>query len=150
MKVVLLQDVKGIGKKFDIKEVADGHASNLLFPKKLAQKATPEALAWLAMQKEISTQKQEEELKDVQEVASKLDDLEVSLAVKVGDEGQLFESINAQKIADRLKEIGFAVKKTQVKLEEPIRELGEFPVKIVFDHNLEAEVRIIVTEEESS
>lgn len=146
MKVILLQNVKNIGKKFEVKEVADGYARNFLFAKKLAQPATEEAMQWLEIQKEILTQKAETELKKTQDLASGLDDLEVTVPVKIGDEGQLFESITAQKIAERLKEMGFGVNKNQVKLEEPIKELGEFPVKISLDHNLEAEIRVIVAE----
>ncbi|MBI2113446.1 MAG: 50S ribosomal protein L9 [Candidatus Wildermuthbacteria bacterium] len=147
MKVIFLQDVDKVGKKFDVKEVADGHARNFLFPQGLAKQATEEALEWVRVQKELISQKAEADLKTVQEVASKLDDMEVPLQMKVGDEGQLFESVNAQKIAERLKELGFEVKKSQVKLEDPIKELGEFPVKIAFDHNLEAEIKLIITEE---
>lgn len=146
MKVILLEDVKDVGKKFEVKEVADGFARNFLFAKALAKPATEEAMEWLAVQKELLSNVAEGELKLVQETASKIDDLEVALAVKVGDEGQLFESVNSQKIVDRLKELGFTVKKSQVKLADPIRELGEFPVKISFDHNLEAEIKVIITE----
>ncbi|HEX9721983.1 MAG TPA: 50S ribosomal protein L9 [Candidatus Paceibacterota bacterium] len=147
MKVILLKDVPKIGKRFDVKEVAEGHARNFLLARNLAKVATPEALEWLHMQKELLEKKAEEDLKGMQELASSLDDLEVPLPVKVGEEGQLFESINAQKVADRLKELGYNVKKSQLKLEEPIKEVGEFPVKIELDHNLEAEIRLIITEE---
>lgn len=147
MRVILLQDVEKVGKKFEIKEVADGYARNFLFARNVAKKATPEVLEWVEMQKELAAQKAEEELKKIQELASDLDDLEVPIAVKVGDEGQLFESINAQKIAERLKEMGYELKKNQIQLEDPISELGEFPVKIVLEHNLEAEIRVIITEE---
>jgi len=87
----------------------------------------------------------EEDLKKIQTSASELDGLEVSFAVKVGEEGQLFESINNQKIVEKLKEMGFEVKKSQIKLENPIKELGEFPVSISLEHNLEAEIKVIVT-----
>ena len=147
MKVILLQDVEKIGKKFDVKEVADGYARNFLLARNLAKQANPEALEWVEMQKELLSQKSEEELKQVQELASSLDDLEVSLQVKVGEEGQLFESINAQKVAERLKELGYDVKKSQIKLAEPFKETGEFPVKVALEHNLEAEIRVIITEE---
>ena len=148
MKVILLQDVEKVGKKFDVKEVASGYARNFLLARNLAKQATPEALERLEMQKELLSQKSEEELKRAQELASGLDDLEVPLQVKVGEEGQLFESINAQKISERLREMGYDVKKSQIKLKEPLKETGEFPVKIVLDHNLEAEIRVIITEEE--
>jgi len=147
MKVILLKDVENVGKQFEIKEVADGHARNLLIPQGLVKPATKEAVAWIETQREILTKKAEEELKGVQELASKLDDFELQIPVKVGDEGQLFEQINSQKIADRLKEVGLEVKKSQVRLEEPIKEIGEFPVKLTFDHNLEAEIKVIVSED---
>ena len=149
MKVILLKDVENVGKQFEIKEVADGHARNLLIPQGVVKPATKEAIAWVEVQREILAKKSEEELKGVQELASKLDDFELQLLMKVGDEGQLFEQINAQKISDKLKELGFEVKKSQVKLEAPIKELGEFEVKLTFDHNLEAEIKLIVSEDAS-
>jgi len=147
MKVILLKDLENVGKKFEVKEVADGHANNLLIPQGLAKPATKEALAWLEAQKEIASKLAEEGLKKVQELASSLDDLEVTIVMKVGEEGQLFESVNSQKIQERLKEMGFGVTKNQIKLEQPIKDLGEFPVKITFEHNLEATIRLIIIEE---
>ncbi len=149
MKVILLQDVEGLGKKYELKEVKNGHARNFLFPEKLARAATKEALKWLAGQKEVIAKEVEEDLKKAQELASKFDGLELNIAVKVGDEGQLFESINSQKIVEKLKEMGLEVKKSQIKLENPIKELGEFPVSINLDHNLEAEVKVVITAEKS-
>ncbi len=145
MKIILLQDVEGLGKKYEIKDVKDGHARNFLIPEKQARAATKVALKWLADQKEVIEKQAEEDLKKAQDLASKLDGLELNIAVKVGDEGQLFESINNQKICDKLKEAGFEVKKSQVKLENPIKELGEFPVSINLDHNLEAEIKVIIS-----
>lgn len=147
MKVIILQDIKDVGKKYDVKNVADGHARNLLIPKGLVKPATPEALKWLEIQKEIISKRAEEDLKGIQEMASGIDGMEVAIAVKIGDEGQLFESINSQKISERLKELGFGVKKSQIILKESIKEAGEFPVKVRFEHNLEAEIKVIVTEE---
>jgi large subunit ribosomal protein L9 len=147
MRVILLEDVENLGKKYEVKEVKAGYARNFLIPKGLAKAATKEALQWLATQKEVVTKKAEEDLKRVQESASNIDDQEVIIPVKIGEEGQLFESITSQKISEKLKELGFDVKKIQVDLPEPIKELGEFPVKIKFEHNLEAEIKIIVTKE---
>ena len=148
MRVILLQDIDKLGKKYDVKEVSDGCARNFLIPKGLAKPATKEVMIWLETQKEIETKKAEEDLKKIQEWASAIDDREIVIAVKVGEQDQLFESINAQKISEKLKEVGFDVKKTQIELPEPIKEIGEFPVKIKFDHNLEAEIRVIITKEE--
>jgi len=149
MKVILLQDVEGLGKKYDLKEVKNGYARNFLLPEKLVRAATRQALKWLAGEKEIIEKQAEEDLKKAQASASGLDGLELNIVVKVGDEGQLFESVNSQKIVEKLKEIGFEVKKSQIKLENPIKDLGEFPVSISLDHNLEAEVKVIITAEKN-
>lgn len=148
MKVILLQDVEKLGKKFDVKEAKDGYARNFLIAKGLAKPATKEALEWLAVQKEIIEKKAEEDLKKAQTTASTIDSREIVIPVKVGEEDQLFESINAQKIVEKLKEAGFEVKKSQVMLSEPIKNLGEYPIKIKFEHNLEVEIRVIVVKEE--
>ena len=103
MRVILLQDIDKLGKKYEIKEVADGYARNFLLPKGLAKKAEKEALAWLEAQKEIEAKRAEEELKKVQEAASSIDDQEVIIPVKVGEEDQLFESITSQKVSEKLK-----------------------------------------------
>lgn len=148
MKVVLLKDVANVGKKLEVKEVKNGYARNFLIEKGLAKPATKEVITWVEMQKEIATKKSEEDLKKSQEKASGLEGQEVDLSVKVGDENQLFESITSQKIADKLKEIGFEVKKNQIILEKPIKELGEYPVKIKFEHNLEVEITVIISPQE--
>ncbi|MCK4781476.1 50S ribosomal protein L9 [Candidatus Parcubacteria bacterium] len=147
MKVILLQDIENMGKKYDVKNAKDGYARNFLFPKNLAKLADPSALKWLESRKKIKAKKTEQELKNVQETASKLDGLEVAISVKAGEEGQLFESINQQKISEKLKELGFEIKKTQIDLKEPIKEIGEFPIKLKFEHNLEVEIKVIITEE---
>jgi len=144
-----LQNVEDLGKKYEVKDVKDGYARNFLFPEKLAKPATEEALKWLQDQKEVIAQEAEEDLKKSQELASKIDGVEVNVSVKVGDEGQLFESINSQKIAEAIKEMGFEVKKSQIELSSPIKELGEFPISIKLDHNLEAEIKLIVAAEET-
>jgi large subunit ribosomal protein L9 len=147
MKVIFLQDIDKIGKKFQVKNVSDGYAKNFLLPKNLAKPATPEALKWLEIQEEITRKKAEEHLEEIEKTASGIDGAEIIVTVKVGDEGQLFESINAQKISEKLKESKIEVKKNQIVLEKPIKEIGEYPVKIHFDHNLEAEIKVIVSEE---
>lgn len=149
MKIILLQDVESLGKKYEVKEVKDGYARNFLLPDKMAKAATKQALKWLADQKEVIEKEAEEDLKKAQGLASQLDGLEVGIAVKVGDEGQLFESINSQKIVEKLKEMGFEVKKSQIKLADLIKEVGEFPVSVSLAHNLEAEIKVIISSEKT-
>ena len=150
MKVILLQDIDKLGSKHEIKEVADGYARNFLIPKGLVRLATLKNLKWLEAQKETETKKTEKELKNIQEFATKLDGIEITIPVKIGEEGQLFESITSQKISEKLKELGFEIKKSQIILEKPIKEIGEFSIKIKLEHNLEAEVRLIVVEGDKS
>ena len=144
MRVILLQDVNKLGKKHEVKNVSDGHARNFLIPKGLVKPATKEALEWLELQREILKKQEEDDLKQTQVQVSSIDGMELIIPVKIGDEGQLFESINAQKISEKFKELGFDIRKSQVDLKDPIKETGEFPVKVYFSHNLEAEIKVIV------
>jgi len=147
MRVILLQDVENLGKKYEVKDVKDGYARNFLIPKGLVKPATKEALECLEREKEIEEKKAEEELKEIQKLASEIDGLEVVIPVKVGEDGQLFEKIGPQRISEKLKELGFEIDKNQIDLPEPIKELGEFPIKIHLEHNLEAEIKVIVVAE---
>lgn len=147
MKVILLQDVDKLGKKYEVKEVKAGFARNSLIPRGLVKPATKEVLAWLEKQKETEEKKAEESLKMAQGLATSLDGLEVVIPVKIGEKEQLFESINSQKILEKLKEMGFEVKKNQIEMQNSIEGVGEYPIKIKFDHNLETEIKVIVTEE---
>ncbi|MBZ1348420.1 MAG: 50S ribosomal protein L9 [Candidatus Nealsonbacteria bacterium] len=149
MRVVLLQDIENLGKKYEIKNVANGYARNFLIPNNMVKLADKQVLIWLETQKEIEKNQITKELKETQELATMIDGQEVIIAVKVGEEEQLFESITVQKISEKLKELGFAVEKNQIKLAEPIKELGEFPIKIHFKHNLETEIRVIIINEKN-
>jgi large subunit ribosomal protein L9 len=149
MKVILLKDIEKLGKKLEVKEVKDGYARNSLIPNNLVKPLTKESLQWLEIQKEIEEKKAEEGLKKIQELASSLDGLEINFSVKVGEQNQLFESIGQQKVAEKLKEMNFDIKKNQIEMNEPIKEVGEFPIKIKLEHNLEAEVKVVVSEGEA-
>ncbi len=149
MRIILLQDVENIGKKYEIKDVKDGYARNFLIPKSLAKIATEKVIKWAETQKEAAVKKAEEELKKIQQLASQIDGLELVITVKIGKEGQFFEKITSQKVSEKLADLGFEIKKEQIDLKEPISEPGEFPVKIKLKHNLEAEIKVIMTEEKS-
>ncbi|MBL7155452.1 MAG: 50S ribosomal protein L9 [Candidatus Portnoybacteria bacterium] len=147
MKVILLEDVPNLGKKNEIKKVADGYARNFLIPNKLAVLATKSALVKLEEQKKIETEKAEEELKIYQELASQIDGLELEIPAKVAEEDKLFGAITTSQIAEKLKEKNFEIKKEQIKLEEPIKEIGEYEAIVEFPHNLETKIKVIVVEE---
>lgn len=147
MKVVLLEDVEKVGKKYEVKEVNNGYARNFLIPRGLVRVATEEALEWAQDQRALENEKAAQELEKTGKLASGMDGLEVEIPIKVGDKGQLFEKISAQKIAAKLKELGYDVKKNHVELSQEIEELGEFDVKVKFEHNLEVQIKVIVVEE---
>lgn len=148
MRVILLEDIENLGKKYEIKEVADGYARNSLIPQGLAKVATDEAIKWANDMLALEEEKAAQELEKIGDTASDVDGLEVEMKMKVGDQGQLFEKITAPKIAARLKEMGYEIKKDQVILEKDIEELGEFDAKVRFEHNLEVQIKIIVISDE--
>ncbi len=147
MKVILLKDVEKIGRKYEVKTVKAGYARNFLIPQGLAKIADEKTLAWVEKQREVAEKKAEEELEKVGSLASKMDELEVEIPVKLGEKEQLFEKVTAQKIATHLKGLGYEIKKSQIELAQEITELGEFEVKIKFEHNLETQIKVIVVEE---
>ena len=137
MHIILLQDVKGLGKKFDIKEVTDGYARNFLLPKNLARLATPQAIAQSEKQREIRIEKEKEEFEKAEKIASKLKDLVLEIKAKTTKEGKLFGSISAQDITDALKEKGFEISLDKIKIKEPIKKIGKYSVFI----NLTPEIK---------
>jgi len=147
MKVILLKDVQGLGKKGEIKNAADGHARNFLIPKGLVRMATDRAIKELEQEKALEEQKAGQELQRVEETVSQIDGLEIEVPVKVDETGKLYGSINDQKISQLFKDKGFDIKKNQIKILQPIKEVGEYPTTITFDHGLEAEIKLIIIDE---
>jgi large subunit ribosomal protein L9 len=144
MKVILLRDIKKLGKKFEVKEVSPGYARNLLIPNGYAILADKQSLKRLEIQKNIEMKKTEERQKEIEKMIKELEGKEIKIDTKIGDKGQLFETINEQKIADKLKEMGFAVEKSNIEINEPIKCQGEYLVKLKLDNNLEGKIKIII------
>jgi len=147
MKVILLQDVDKLGKKNDLKDVADGYAKNFLIPQKLAKIASKQSMDRLEKEQQEKAKKAEKELQKAQETVGKVDGTEIVVPVKLTKTGKVYGSVTPTKIAKALKAKGFAVKKAQVGV-EGIKELGEHPVKISFSDGLEADITVNVIEEE--
>ena len=147
IKIVLLENIENVGKKYEIKTMKSGYVRNFLLPRNLAKVADEETLRWLKSKLEKERKKSEQELKEVAKLVSKIDGLEVDISTKIGDKGQFFEQINAHKISLILQEMGYDIKKDQIELKQEIKEIGEFSAAVKFAHNLEAEIRIIVVEE---
>ncbi len=147
MKIVLLEDIDKLGKKYEIKEVSDGYARNFLIPRGLAKLATAKNIKIAKIKKEEELRKAEEQLRKVQKMAAQIEGQEITISLKTGEKGQLFESVTSQMVSKKLAEMGFDIKKSQIEIPKPIKEIGEYPVKINFEHGLEAEIKVIVTEE---
>jgi len=150
MKVILLKDIEKLGKKFDVKEVADGYARNFLFVKKYAKPATKSALKQLEAEKAAAELLAVADLKKTEEAVALLDGQEIEITAKTGGSEKLYGSITPLKIAKALEAKGFSVKKSQVKLSEPIKKTGEHEVIIEFPHGLEAKIKLIVMAEEEA
>ncbi len=147
MRVILLKSIENLGEKGDVKEVANGYARNFLLPNNLVKPATKKALEELKKQKELVAQKAEQELKGIELFVSQVDGQEIEIPMKLKEDGKIYGSITPFKISQALKKKGFDIKKAQVILKEPVKKLGEYPVTINFDHGLEAEAKVIVSEE---
>ncbi len=128
MKVVLLKDVKGTGKKGEIKEVADGYASNYLFKNNLAKRADNSALNENMGQKSAQNFHKQEEIKSAKALAGEIEGKVVSLKIKCGANGKMFGSVTSKEIADALNEIGITIDKKKIELKEPIKMLGVYKV----------------------
>ncbi len=148
MKVILLQDVKKLGQKGDVVEVADGYGRNYLLPRGLAKEATPGNLRELEAVKRQQAEKQSKELEEARMLAAKLSGETVSIRVKSGEKGKLFGSVTSKEIAETISaQFGEEIDKRKVELPEAIKTLGDFPVKIKLHPQAVAEVTVRVVAE---
>ena len=144
MKVLLLENVKGLGKVDEIKEVADGYARNFLFPKNLAVPANKQSIQ---KKQEQDKKKAKDEMKDLQKQQALAEKIEVNpleIKAKINENGTLYSAITPQVVAQELKKKNIEIDKGQIFL-EPIKETGEFVAKIKLRHGIEAELNIIVS-----
>ncbi len=145
MKVVLLEDVKGKGKKNDVINVADGYARNYLFPKNLAVEATPAKLREISLQKAAYERQKKQDMEDAKALAAKIEGIKVHVKTKVGEGGKLFGAISNKDIAESLAEQhGFNIDKKKIVLKEPIKNLGEHPVSIKLHTDVQAKITVVV------
>jgi large subunit ribosomal protein L9 len=145
MKVVLTQDVQGLGEAGQVKEVAEGYARNFLLPRKLAVAATPGALKQVEIQQAAEKKRQQKQDQEVQGQAKKLSEVTVTLRSKVGEGGKLYGSITNGDIAEALeKQLGQPVDRRKIEIEEPIRHVGSYKVPVKLTKNVAPTVTVIV------
>ena len=148
MKVILLQDVKKMGKKGDVIEASDGYARNYLFPRKLAEEATANALHVVNAKKENERKKKLAELEAAQKLAAELKGKEVSIEAKAGESGRLFGAITNKDIAEVINsKFNLSIDKKKIVLKETIKNIGRFSVDIKFGEGINAKLTLNIMAE---
>jgi len=146
MKVVLLQDVKGHGKKGELCNVSDGYARNFLFPKKLAVEADNAALNELKNREQAAAHHKQEEINAAKATAEKLEGKSVKIVAKAGSGGRLFGSVTSKEIANEIKNsLGIEVDRKKMTVAD-IKNFGEYTAEIKLYQGITAKVTVVVTE----
>jgi large subunit ribosomal protein L9 len=147
MKIILLQDVKSLGKKGDLVEVKDGYARNAILPKKLGIEATPKNMNDLKLQKANEEKVAAENLAAAKALAEELKDKEIVLALKTGEGGKTFGSVSSKEISEEAKkQLGYDIDKKKIQLKESIKTLGVHNVSIKLHAKVTAELKVKIVE----
>ena len=146
MKVILLQDIRGKGKKGQMIEASDGYARNFLLPRKMAIEATADNVNTMKMNDKAKAEQAAREKAQAQEIAEKLKNITVEIKAKSGNGGRLFGSITSQEVSDALKkQAGISVEKKIVQ-DEPIKSFGDFSLKAKLGYEIVATISVHVSE----
>lgn len=147
MKVILLEDVKTLGKKGAIVEVSDGYARNAILPKKLGVEATPKNLNDLKLQNQHADKVAQENYENALELAKKLEEVKVVVNLKKGENGKLFGSVSSKEISAALKEqTGIEIDKKKMHLAEAMKNLGTYDVAVKLHPKVTAKLSVKVSE----
>lgn len=147
MKVILQKDVPNLGDAGDIKDVSPGYARNFLLPRKLVIVANESSKRAVEHQKKLIKIKKDKRKKQSEKIAESFTGMELHIPVQVGEEGKLFGSVTAIDIVKKLKEKGFEIDKRKIAIDHPIKQEGEYTVKIKLDEGQTPEIKIIVEKE---
>jgi large subunit ribosomal protein L9 len=148
MKVILKQDVKGLGKVEDLVNVSDGYARNFLFPKGLAAEANATNINIMKTKKEAEKTKKDRELAHAQELAQRLKDMEIVIKTKSGENGKLFGSITSKDISDKLKkDFKVDIDKKKIVLPESIKSTGSFELDVKLYPEVIGKLRVSIVSE---
>lgn len=147
MKVILLQDVKGTGKKGELHEVSDGYARNFLLPRKLAQNATTQAVGEMKSKQEANAYHEEMNRQAAENLSVKLSSLTVKIQAKAGAGGRLFGAVTNKEVAEELSKLaGQEIDKKKVSLSSDIKAYGEFEAAVKLYKGITAAVKVVVCE----
>ena len=148
MKIILIEDVKSLGKKGEIVNVNDGYARNFILPKKLGLEATGKNLNDLKLQRANEEKVAQEIWDEAKELGKKLEAGKVELAIKIGEGGRAFGSVSSKEIAVAVKEqMGYDIDKKKIQLKDSIKTLGTHMVPVKLHPKVTAELKVVVTEE---
>lgn len=148
MKVILLQDIKNVGKKDEIINANDGYARNFLFTKKLALEATKDNLLKLQAKKDSQKHKKDLEIEEFKKQAKKLEDITLEIKVKAGDNGKIFGGVTAKEISEELnKQYKIQIDKKKITLKETIKNIGRFSVDVKFGDGISAKLTLNIQPE---
>ncbi len=146
MKVILLQDVKGKGKKGQMLEVSDGYARNFMLPKKMAIEATPDAINTMRMNDKATAERVAKEKAEALEIAAKLRAMTLTVLAKGGGAGRLFGSVTNQEIADALAKQGIKLDKRKIVIADPIKNIGTYTVACKLGYEISAPLTVKIEE----
>ncbi len=145
MQVILIEDVKSLGKKGDVVKVNDGYARNFILPKKLGLEATDKNLKELAVQKAAEEQRQKEIYEEAKAFGEKLAAASIVLGIKAGEGGRTFGSITTKEISTGIKEqLGYDIDKKKLVLNDPIKSSGEYKVPIKLHPKVTVDMKVLV------
>jgi len=149
MKVIFLDDVRNVGKKYDIKDVSDGYARNFLFPNKLAEIASPEAIKKLEKMKAEHEKNDKEAHGHLEELARKINETKIQFELKADKSGVVFGSVNKESILKAMREHKLiSAERIDIDLKYPIKELGEYVVPIDLKKGVTAKLGVVVVKSE--
>lgn len=148
MKVILLDNIKGVGKKDEIINASDGYARNYLFPKKLAVEATKENLGKLESKNEANKFKKQNEKNDAMEIGNKLKEMVLTIKVKAGENGKIFGGVTSKEISENLKEqYKIEIDKKKIEVKETIKNIGRFTINIKLYEGVNAKLTVNIIAE---
>ena len=148
MKVILLQDVRGQGKRGEMINVSDGYARNFLFPRKLAQEATVDNINTMRMNDKAKREKEQRAREEAAVLSAKLREMTLSVFAKGGGAGRLFGSVTSQEISDALKaQEGIELDKRKIVIEDSIKAVGSYTVKVKLGFGIDAVLKVEIKEQ---
>ena len=147
MKVVLNDNIKGLGKKLDVVNVSEGYARNYLFPKKLAKAADNKSVSEAATKKEAIKFKQDTDRAEAMKIKETIESITLEFKVKAAEGGKLFGSITSKEISDELKKVSnIAIDKKKISLENQVKTIGQYVVKVKLYEGISANLKVKVVE----